>query len=117
MKLAVIIGKAVIGTAFCLPAPPLMAHVSGPGDVVQDFGRAWDASDAKAIGDLFAPDADFVAADGMFAKGRSSIEAYYAAAFADGFAGSERRRRDSPSASIDAGRRAYRRSFYDPGRT
>lgn len=56
--------------------------------LVNRFMRAWSASDAAALGALFENDADFISPSGILAEGRPSIQAFYAAAFARGYAGS-----------------------------
>jgi uncharacterized protein (TIGR02246 family) len=56
--------------------------------VFEQFTRAWRAADAHELARLFAPKADFVNPWGIWAKGRSEIEAFYAGAFHSGFAGS-----------------------------
>ncbi len=53
------------------------------------FMAAWSAGDAKALAALFAPDADFINPWGTHARGRDEIGAFYAGAFARGFAGSK----------------------------
>ena len=56
--------------------------------VLQRFMQAWNTSDPAAIGSLFAQDADLIAPDGLFPKGRRAIAAYYAGAFTQGYSGS-----------------------------
>ncbi|MEJ1967832.1 MAG: SgcJ/EcaC family oxidoreductase [Rhizomicrobium sp.] len=59
-----------------------------PSALLGRFMQAWSAADANAIAALFADDADFVSPDGYKACGRAAIAAFYAAAFARGYAGS-----------------------------
>lgn len=53
------------------------------------FAKAWSATDAHALAALFATDADFINPWGVKAEGRWEIEAFYAGAFRQGFAGSK----------------------------
>lgn len=64
------------------------ASAESASPLVAQFMRAWNAADAKALGALFAPDADLVTPTGIDSKGREAIEAFYAAAFGRGYAGS-----------------------------
>jgi uncharacterized protein (TIGR02246 family) len=50
------------------------AETSRPQALVEGFIRAWNARDAKALGALFAEDADYVTAKGNWMKGRTWIE-------------------------------------------
>jgi uncharacterized protein (TIGR02246 family) len=45
-----------------------------PVDVVDLFVRAWNGHDMKALGDLFADDADFIDVFGNWFKGRAAFE-------------------------------------------
>ena len=65
------------------------ASAEGASPLVDQFMRAWNAADAKALGALFALDADLVTPTGIDSKGRDAIEAFYAAAFVRGYAGSK----------------------------
>lgn len=49
---------------------------------------AWNHADAHAIAAQYETTGDFVSPDGMHATGRQEIEAFYAGAFARGYAGS-----------------------------
>lgn len=42
--------------------------------IVGGLTKAWDAGDAKAMAELFAPDADFTIVTGQYIKGREAIE-------------------------------------------
>ena len=64
-----------------LPAPGA-AQIEPPRSLVDGFVRAWNAHDAKAIGALFADDADYVSARGNWMKGRAWIEGQLARALA-----------------------------------
>src|SRR5262249_25131121 len=68
-------------------ATPAFAGDGVP-ELVASFMRAWDAGDAKALSALFAEDADLVTPDGIVAKGRGNIGAFYAYVFTKGYAGS-----------------------------
>jgi uncharacterized protein (TIGR02246 family) len=61
---------------------------SDSASLVSRFMQAWNAADARALSMNFAPDADFVSPFGDLVKGRANIEAFYARAFAHGYAGS-----------------------------
>jgi uncharacterized protein (TIGR02246 family) len=50
------------------------AEASRPQALVEGFVHAWNAHDAKALGRLFAEDADYVSARGNWMKGRTWIE-------------------------------------------
>jgi uncharacterized protein (TIGR02246 family) len=65
------------------------ASAENTSPLVAQFMQAWNAADTKALGALFAPDADLVTPTGIDSKGREAIEAFYAAAFAHGYAGSK----------------------------
>jgi uncharacterized protein (TIGR02246 family) len=82
--------RAVVATLWLvLICTPAAAQEHNPQMVVDRFMRAWDAADPKAISGLFTDEADLIAPDGAFAKGRLAVEAYYATAFANGYAGSK----------------------------
>jgi uncharacterized protein (TIGR02246 family) len=68
-------------------ATPAFAD-DGASGLVARFMQAWDAGDPKALSALFTDDADLVTPDGVVAKGRSNIGAFYAYVFAKGYAGS-----------------------------
>ena len=58
-------------------APVALAGPSSadePRAVVDGFIRAWNAHDAKALGELFTEDADYVSAEGKWWKGRAWIQ-------------------------------------------
>lgn len=81
--LAVLVLAAVASSAAGAPA-------SAPAvDVLQrGYVEAWDCADAAAIAAYFAPDGDFTNPTGFHAQGRADIAAFYAQAFAAGYAGS-----------------------------
>jgi uncharacterized protein (TIGR02246 family) len=54
----------------------------------QGYVAAWDRADASAIADFFVPDGDFTNPTGFHAQGHANIAAFYAQAFAAGYAGS-----------------------------
>ena len=53
------------------------------------YVRAWNRADAAAIAGFFAPGGDFTNPTGFHAEGRAHILAFYARAFATGYAGSQ----------------------------
>jgi uncharacterized protein (TIGR02246 family) len=59
------------------------AHV-----LIREFAARWADSNAVALSNLFMPDADLVIPTGVVASGRAAIRAFYAKAFAAGYAGS-----------------------------
>ena len=61
------------------------AETDGPQVLVDGFVRAWNAHDMKALGALFAEDADFVNVAGMWWKGRAEIQAKHEATHATRF--------------------------------
>jgi uncharacterized protein (TIGR02246 family) len=73
-------------------ALPATAAPSGPDAAVhallETYVRAWDRADARALGAQFAADGDFINPTGTYARGPAQVEAFYAAAFAAGYAGS-----------------------------
>lgn len=79
-------------TAFSLTPLSAAAAPSGPEAaakaVLDAYVAAWDRADAKALGAQFAPDGDFINPTGTYARGPAAIQAFYAAAFAAGYAGS-----------------------------
>jgi uncharacterized protein (TIGR02246 family) len=59
-----------------LPFPersPASEPLTEPTDLIRAYARAWDAKDARAIGELFVADADFVNVVGLWWTGRHSI--------------------------------------------
>jgi uncharacterized protein (TIGR02246 family) len=78
---------AMLAAMLCV-ALSSSASAESAAPLVTQFMQAWNAADAKTLGALFAPDADLVTPTGIDSKGRDAIEAFYAAAFARGYAGS-----------------------------
>lgn len=72
-----------------LPLPSGHAPLQAPLDVATAFVKAWNAGDAKAIGGLFAEDADFVNVVGLWWTSRRSIRRAHKRGFERIFAGSE----------------------------
>jgi uncharacterized protein (TIGR02246 family) len=72
-----------------LPLPSGPTPIKAPLDVVTRFVKAWNAGDAKAIGTLFAEDADFVNVVGLWWTSRRSIVRALKRGFEDWFSGSE----------------------------
>src|SRR5215469_6470946 len=70
---------------------PARAQDGDAATLVGSFMQAWNASDAKGLGALFASDGDLVTPTGIHSRGRAAIEAFYASAFARGYAGSKGR--------------------------
>jgi uncharacterized protein (TIGR02246 family) len=56
--------------------------------VIAKILAAWNRADAHSIASQYEANGDFVSPDGMHAEGRQAIEAFYAGAFARGYAGS-----------------------------
>ncbi|HEX4709530.1 SgcJ/EcaC family oxidoreductase [Phenylobacterium sp.] len=81
--LAVLVLAAVASSAAAAPATAPAVEVLQRGYV-----EAWDRADAAAIAGYFAPDGDFTNPTGFHAQGRADIAAFYAQAFAAGYAGS-----------------------------
>lgn len=85
----------LVAASLTLAAAPAIAAgrddsaQSAAGTLLAKFMAAWSASDATALASLFAPDADFINPWGTHASGRDEIRAFYAGAFAMGYAGSK----------------------------
>jgi uncharacterized protein (TIGR02246 family) len=79
---------ATIAGALCMILSTA-ASAQNTQPLVAQFMQAWNAAGAKALGALFAPDADLVTPTGIDSKGREAIEAFYAAVLAHGYAGSK----------------------------
>jgi len=58
------------------------AQADRPEGLVEGFIRAWNAHDMKALGGLFAEDADFITVEGNWWKGRAWIQAQHERAHA-----------------------------------
>lgn len=84
MKLAIFTLCAALLTGM-----PVCAQDGDAAALVSSFMQAWNAADAKGLGALFASDADLVTPTGIHSRGRAAIEAFYASAFARGYAGSK----------------------------
>lgn len=89
------VGKlAVCLVAALLPGAPYaqgsaIAHSDqGIVAIVDQVLDAWRHSDAARIAAAYEPTGDFVSPTGDHATGRAQIEAFYASAFAAGYAGS-----------------------------
>lgn len=81
--------EILLGTTLIVSFAGSAQAADDPGALLPRFMLAWSASDAKGIAALFTDDADFVSPDGIKASGRAAIEAFYTAAFARGYAGSQ----------------------------
>jgi uncharacterized protein (TIGR02246 family) len=62
---------------------------AGAESILAQFMRTWSANDAKGLAALFAPSADFINPYGDLARGPDEIAAFYAGAFARGYAGTK----------------------------
>lgn len=78
---------AALGERLPLPSGP--TAISEPLDVVTRFAKAWNAGDAEAISRLFADDADFVNAVGLWWTSRRAIRRALRRGFDGWFRGSE----------------------------
>jgi len=81
------ISRAVLSSlllSLSLPARGA-AQVDRPEALVDGFIRAWNAHDMKALGELFAEDADFINVAGKWWKGRADIQARHQEAHATRF--------------------------------
>ncbi len=87
MRLMLIVVCAFVGvsTAACVDA---VDANQGFESLQRQFSSAWQHADARAIADLFAPDATLIVPDGRLVEGRSAIESFYRSAFSSGYAGS-----------------------------
>ena len=65
---------AVLLVVLSFPGLVSPAEATRPQALVEGFIRAWNARDARALGALFAEDADYVTAKGNWMKGRAWIE-------------------------------------------
>ncbi|MBX6315441.1 MAG: SgcJ/EcaC family oxidoreductase [Isosphaeraceae bacterium] len=91
MRIAVLTLTSLLGAGVCLslgapeepkPAEPATAEVKKAiRKVVEDFTKAYNAADAKAIAELFAEDARVVLEDGRTLEGRAAIAAQFADVF------------------------------------
>lgn len=72
-----------------LPLPSGPTPIKAPLDVVTRFSSAWGDGDARAIGELFAEDADFINVVGLWWTSRRSIVRALQRGFEDWFAGSD----------------------------
>jgi uncharacterized protein (TIGR02246 family) len=61
--------------------PANMADEKAIRATAEEFARAFNATDAKAVGALWAPDAEYVDESGRAVQGRAAIEKEYAGAF------------------------------------
>jgi len=84
---AAVVSLALLATACPAAAAPPDA-VAASAVLQHGYVGAWDRADPTAIAALFAPDGDFTNPTGFHATGRAAIGAFYAQAFAAGYAGS-----------------------------
>jgi uncharacterized protein (TIGR02246 family) len=79
---------AVLGPERLAAQVPAKSADSAAYLLIREFAARWTDSNAVAISNLFMPEADLVIPTGMVASGRAAIRAFYASAFAAGYAGS-----------------------------
>src|SRR5215210_2606619 len=60
------------------------ADVRAIGDLLASFVEAYNAKDAKALGDLFTPDAEIQDEDGSITQGRDAIAERFGGIFKEG---------------------------------
>src|SRR5258708_6624679 len=82
---------AVLAALLLIPlaaeaAPPRPEAVAQ--GLLDAYVAAWDRADARALGAQFAADGDFINPGGTYARGPAQVQAFYAAVFAAGYAGS-----------------------------
>jgi len=71
---------AILAVVFLFAAPtPKQSNEKEIQNRSDEFAAAWNRHDAKAMADLFAPDADVVSPTGRWSKGRAEIESNYRA--------------------------------------
>ena len=92
--LSVLTFSAMLGSALAQdqPAkttnePERKADTQAIGDILGAFVKAYNARDAKAIGDLFTPEAEIEDEDGDITRGREDIVARFSGFFAGGESG------------------------------
>lgn len=93
MALAAAMAARFVATAAAAdPAPATTAAASGPDRAADekairatadDFVKAFNAANAKAVGALWAPDAEYTDVSGQSYRGRTAIEKEYAATFTE----------------------------------
>jgi uncharacterized protein (TIGR02246 family) len=89
MKLPILTVFVVCAAMSMASAAPVIRGPDQAGkQLLADFVHAWTVADARSLARLFAADADLVTPDGVVARGRQEIAAFYAAAFAHGYSGS-----------------------------
>ncbi|HUQ69449.1 MAG TPA: SgcJ/EcaC family oxidoreductase [Planctomycetaceae bacterium] len=82
-KLSVLFAFAVIcPLSMCAAEPESAALQKTVAQSAEQFTKAFAERDAKALGQLFTPEAEYVDSDGTVFHGRKAIEAEYAASFA-----------------------------------
>ena len=82
--LGLIICSLVISCAavFAQTAPKQGDDETAVREIVRQMENGWNAHDGKAFSAPFAPDADYVVVNGMYLKGRDSVEKGHAEIFA-----------------------------------
>src|SRR4051812_4973242 len=65
-------------------APEREADVKGITELLASFVKAYNAKDAKALGELFTPEAEIEGDDGEVTRGRDAIVARFAGTFEGG---------------------------------
>jgi uncharacterized protein (TIGR02246 family) len=85
-RLAAAFGAALV--ASLLSAAPAQPDDAAVRAIVDQVLGAWRDGNARGMAEVYEGAGDFVNPNGVRAVGRANIEAYYAAAFAAGYAGS-----------------------------
>ena len=82
--------RTILAAALIAPAAALAIAVGGAGGLddtaqvkqnMKEFANAWNKHDSKAIGNLFARDADLVCPDGKTEAGAPEIEGFFTEQF------------------------------------
>ena len=73
-------------------------------DLLASFVKAYNAKDAKALGDLFTPDAEIQDEDGDVTQGRDAIVAHFAGIFKENGGDTSRRGHRLPAVPRDGSR-------------
>jgi len=63
-----------LGVSFASFTAGFEAQPLGPEALAENFVQAWNTHDAKAFGDLFSEDADWIPVSGVRVKGRGEIQ-------------------------------------------
>lgn len=85
VTLATLLSVSLAPAAFAAPDSETAAAF---GVIQKGYISAWNRADAAAIGANYVADGDFINPTGFHARGPKEIQAFYARAFAAGYAGS-----------------------------